>query len=206
MGSFFSGPIYLEVCRPLEPRWTSLSLGWESLFFDFIENSLCTFIMVFFSSMPIICRLGLHGVPSSPIISLYIKKFSHWALLSDLFPLPCLPPPTLFSKWSMLWWGFHRGSYLAYWVFIFQHCFSSAFLQQLYLLPEFNFYALDRCPYLIQLFAFFFFGLFERSYHCSFEFSVWEMVQIILIEVHYWLGLVNTFVENIVSCFLFCII
>lgn len=169
--------------------------------------------MVFFSSMPIICRLGLNlkarpsWCPKALPSSLYIlkKKFSlssiEWSTSSTMSS----SPDSVFQMVHTLV-RFPQGSYLAYWVVIFQHCFSLAFLQQLYLLPEFNFYVLDRCPYLIQRFAFFFFGLFERSYRCSFEFSVWEMVQIILFEVHYWLGLVNIFVGNIPSCFLFCII
>lgn len=142
--------------------------------------------------------------PKALPCSLHIlKKNSHWALLSD--PYHVFQPRLCFPNGPCCWRGFHWGSYLAYWVFIFQHCFSLAFPQQLSLLPEFSFYVLDWCPYLIQLFVFPF-GLFERSYHCSFEFSVWEMVQIILIEVYYWLGLVNIFVGNISSCFLFWII
>lgn len=138
---------------------------------------------------------------SSPIISSYIKKkFSLSSIeWSTSFTMSSSPDSVFQMVHALV--RFPRGSYSAYWVFIFQHCFSLAFLQQLYLLPEFNVYVLDRCPYLIQLFAFFFFGLFERSYHCSFEFSVWEMVQIILFEVHYWLGLVNIFVGNIIVLF-----
>lgn len=170
--------------------------------------------MVFFSSVPIICRLGLNvkarpswcpkALPSSLHILKKIFSLSsiEWSTSSTMSSSPdsvfqmvhALVRFPLRFLFSLL--GFYFPT-------LFQFGFSSATLS----LTGIQFLCLGSMSLSHSaLCFFFFFGLFERSYHCSFEFSVWEMVRIILFEVYYWLGLVNTFVGNISSCFLFCII